>query len=295
MLPPRASSAPKRRTLGPCATSGSSIASRRGGGSPFTRGRSRRTRPSTAPLEIDATEALAVVRELRERSGVKVTITHLVGHALAVALGERPEVNAIVRFGELWQRETIDVFFQVAFEGGENLSGHKVERADEKDVVTIARELVEGAAGVRKGKAANVKASKKFSRVPPFLLGLLMAASSFLTYDLGLDLTALGVPYDGFGSAMVTSVGGFGLGIGLPPLVPFSRCPLVVLVGEVEERAVVRDGAVVARPILPLGVTFDHRVLDGYQAGVMTKKFRAVLERPRETLKLQEPAPVASA
>ena len=235
-------------------------------------------------LDIDATEALSFVRALRDRTGQKITVTHLVGHAIAKAIAERPEVNAIVRFGRIYQRETIDVFFQVAFEGGENLAGHKVARANEKSIVEIARELSEGAGQVRSGKAENVKASKKFSKMPSSVLGLLVKATEVLTYDLGLDLTRLGVPYDGFGSAMVTNVGSFGLTVGLPPLVPFSRCPLLLLVGEVTEKPVARDHEVVVRPVLPIGVTFDHRLLDGYQAGILAKTFRAIIERPFEML-----------
>jgi pyruvate/2-oxoglutarate dehydrogenase complex dihydrolipoamide acyltransferase (E2) component len=236
-------------------------------------------------LDIDATEALAFIKELRERSGAKVTITHLVGHAIAKSIAARPEVNAIVRFGRIYQRETIDVFFQVAFEGGENLAGHKVDRADQKSIVEMARELSEGAGHVRSGKAENVKASKKFSKLPSALLGLMVKATEVLTYDLGLDLRSLGVPYDGFGSAMVTNVGSFGLTMGLPPLVPFSRCPLLLLVGEVTEKPVVKEHEIVARPVLPIGVTFDHRLLDGYQAGILAKTFRGIIERPFETLR----------
>ena len=235
-------------------------------------------------VEIDATETLSFLEELRARSGVKVTVTHLVGHAVARAIRARPEVNAIIRFGNLYQRETVDVFFQVAFEGGENLAGHKVERADEKSVVDIARELGEGAGKVRSGQAENVKTSKKFRAIPAPLLGLIMKATTFATYDLGLDLTALGVPFDGFGSVMVTNVGGFGLSVGFPPIVPFARCPILLLVGEIQQRAVVKDGVVVARPVLPRGVTFDHRLLDGYQASVLAKAFRTVMEHPREAL-----------
>lgn len=235
-------------------------------------------------LDIDATEALAFVKALRARSGERVTLTHLVGHAVARAIREQPDVNAIVRFGRLWQRETIDVFFQVAFEGGGNLAGHKVERADEKTVADIARELGEGAAKVRSGDAENVRTTRRITRTPAALVGAAIRAASFVTYDLGVDLSRFGVPYDAFGSAMVTNVGSFGLTTGLPPLLPLSRCPLLVLVGEVQDRPVARDGAVVVRPILPIGVTFDHRLLDGYHAGVLAKTFRAVLERPAELL-----------
>lgn len=235
-------------------------------------------------LDVDATEALAFVRELRAKSGERITLTHLVGHAVARAIAQQPDVNAIVRFGRLYQRDTIDVFFQVAFGGGGNLAGHKVERADQKGVAAIARELGEGASKVRDGRAENVKTTKRFTHMPAPMMGLALRAASLLTYDLGLDLSAYGVPFDSFGSAMVTNVGSFGLTVGLPPLLPISRCPLVVLVGEVQDRPVARDGAVVVRPVLPIGVTFDHRLLDGFHAGVLAKEFRRVLENPREVL-----------
>lgn len=234
-------------------------------------------------LEVDIGDARDLVAELRE-SGVRVTITHLVGRALALAIAERPEVNAIIRLGSIYRRETIDVFFQVAFEGGEDLNGAKVARANEKSVVDIARELDEAARAVRERRTDAVRTAKRFKLVPPALTGLALRATSFATYDLGVDLSRFGVPYDGFGSAMVTNVGSFGLAIGHAPLVPFSRCPIVVLVGEMRERAVVRDGVVVPRPILSLGVTFDHRLLDGYQASKMAARFTTLLEQPRDLL-----------
>jgi pyruvate/2-oxoglutarate dehydrogenase complex dihydrolipoamide acyltransferase (E2) component len=235
-------------------------------------------------LEIDATEALELVKDLRATTGLRITVTHLVGRAVALAIKARPEVNCIARFGKLYQRETIDVFYQVAFEGGENLAGHKVERADEKSITEIARELSAGAGQVREGKAENVRATKRFSYIPAALTGYLLRAATFVTYDLDLDLSRFGVPYDAFGSVMVTNVGSFGLTSGFAPLLPIARCPILVLVGEVQQRAVVRDGVVVPRPILPLGVTFDHRILDGFQAGVLAKRFREVMESPRKAL-----------
>lgn len=49
-------------------------------------------------------------------------------------------------------------------------------------------------------------------------------------------------------------------------------------VGRIEPRAVVRDGQVVARPVLPLALTFDHRVIDGEQALDFMLALRAQLE-----------------
>ena len=48
-------------------------------------------------------------------------------------------------------RATIDIFFIVSADAGAELSGVKVERADEKAVVDIARELRDRASRIRTG------------------------------------------------------------------------------------------------------------------------------------------------
>lgn len=79
------------------------------------------------------------------------------GKAAALAIAAVPEVNGYASFGRLMLRETVEIFFQVAFFDGSrstnerspraaaNLSGTKVRNADNKSVVDIARELREGA------------------------------------------------------------------------------------------------------------------------------------------------------
>jgi len=76
----------------------------------------------------------------------------------------------------------------------------------------------------------------------------------------------------------------FGLPRGFAPLVPFSRAPIVVTVGALEQRALVLEGRVQARPVLPIGATLDHRLLDGFQAGQLARRFRQVLEDPERAL-----------
>lgn len=232
-------------------------------------------------LEIDVAAALALIDDLRRTTGAHVTLTHLVGRAVALAIRERPEVNAVLRFGRVYRRDAIDVYFLVSMDGGEDLNGQKIACADRKGIVEISRELQDHAREVRARRTLGVRATGLFSKVPAPLVGLAVKATTFAIYDLGLDLSPLGIPFDPFGSAMITNVGSFGIGAGYAALFPIGRSPIIVLVGEVEERAVVRDGAVVARPILPVGVTLDHRFLDGYQAGVLARRFRQLMADPR--------------
>ena len=102
----------------------------------------------------------------------------------------------------------------------------------------------------------------------------------FLLMDLGVSLASLGVPEDPFGSLLVTDIGSYGLDVGYPALLPLSSASCIVAVGQVSQRAVVRDGEVVARPILPLSATFDHRIADACHAGALVRAARRYIEHP---------------
>src|SRR5689334_19282033 len=234
-----------------------------------------------AALDIPMRSALAYLDRLRDESGARVTITHLVARGIALALRQYPGLNGIVARGRVMLRDTVDIFLQVAIEGGRELSGLKIARTDEKTVVQIAREMEERVERLRARRDRQVERTKSFlDRIPVPLLGPVMRAISYLIYDLDVDLTRFGIVKDEFGSAMVTNVGMFGLAQAYAPLVPFSRTPLVVLVGEVHEKPVAEAGRVVIRPVMTLGVTFDHRFMDGWHGGAMAQLFRAYIEDP---------------
>lgn len=232
-------------------------------------------------VDISMGRALGYLEDARAATGVRVTVTHLVARGLALAIQHYPQVNGIVARSRVMLRDTVDIFVQVATEGGADLSGLKVSRADTKSAVEIAREVEERAERIRRRQDRQVERTKSvLDRIPQRLLGVAMRSVAYLIYDLDLDLTRFGIVKDEFGSAMVTNVGTFGVTRALAPLVPFSRTPIVVLVGEVEERAVVEDGRVVARPMMSLGATFDHRFMDGAQSGRMAHVLRSYLEDP---------------
>lgn len=237
-------------------------------------------------MDIDATKALAYVERVRRESGVKVTLTHLIGKAVALAIAERPDVNAIIRRGRIYVRDTVDIFFQVAFEGGEELAGAKVGEVDKKSVVEVAESLTKKADRIRVKKDDPTQESARLlTKLPPAVTRFAMKLGERLTYDFDLNLTKYGVPYDAFGSCMITNVANFGLTVGHAPLFPPSRCPICLTIGAVRDAPVVVDGRVEVRPLLTIGASFDHRVADGYQAGRMAKRFHEVLEEPERELK----------
>jgi hypothetical protein len=217
-------------------------------------------------LELDAGNLLEYLHGLRERDGTHVTVTHAAGRAVAHGLDSVPDLRVRLAHGREYPRESTDVFFIVAAEGGE-LTGCKVDRADEKSLVQIAEELGSSQASISGGTDESFgKAKKMLELLPQRLLRPAMNLSAWLTSDLNLDLPALGVRRQAFGSAMITSVGMWGITRAYSPLASYYRVPVLVLVGAVTQRPVAVAGEVVIRPMLTLTATFDHRYADGFQA-----------------------------
>jgi pyruvate dehydrogenase E2 component (dihydrolipoamide acetyltransferase) len=70
--------------------------------------------------------------------------------------------------------------------------------------------------------------------------------------------------------------GGLGTSLIRPPEVA------IVAFGLIEEKAVVRDGKVIARPVMPMSVTFDHRIIDGEQGLSFALTLRELIEDPTQ-------------
>jgi pyruvate dehydrogenase E2 component (dihydrolipoamide acetyltransferase) len=96
----------------------------------------------------------------------------------------------------------------------------------------------------------------------------------------GLGLRAFGQPGFPLGGAFVSNVGSLGLDEGFLAPLPLARCPLYACIGAVRERAVVVDGAVVARPVFVLTATADHRIVDGAHAARLAAFLRSALAEP---------------
>lgn len=228
-------------------------------------------------MELDVGAALEHIERLnRENSDVKVTISHFTGKALANCFGQHPEINCIHRLGRLYPRKTVDIFFQVANDKkGDDLSGVVIREADKKSILNITRELQEEVINVRHKGDPNYKKTKGIMKMlPGFIVPWLLDILGFLMYGLNLWSPLLGTPKDNFGSMMITNIGSLGLGLAFAPLLPYSRVPALFALSAIEDKAVVKNGAIVIAKIMQIGVTVDHRVIDGVHAGHMAKTLR---------------------
>lgn len=245
-------------------------------------------------LDVDAGPMLAFIERARA-AGHRLTPTHFVGRALARALHAVPDLNVCLVAGKAMPRSSVDVFFITMVGGGRDLSGVKVARVDDKSVYEVAAELGGRAKNLKAGRDPGFAKSKKLmDALPTPALRAALSFTAWLTGERGKAVPSLSLEASPFGSAMVTSVGSIGLPLGFVPLAWMYKVPMLVLAGEIVDKPMAVDKAVVVRPVLPISVTIDHRYVDGWHIGQALAPFRAYLADPA-AFEPAEPPPTAPA
>jgi pyruvate dehydrogenase E2 component (dihydrolipoamide acetyltransferase) len=232
-------------------------------------------------------EAMRYRDAFREKTGKRLTLTHMMAKAVSAMLHDMPDANAILRLNRIYLRQDIGVFFQVALKDEEtgqiDLSGATVRDANDKTLEQIYDDFLETVTKVRSGKDKELEGTRStFKKIPFFLLHTVLQLIGFLSFTLNLDLRWAGIPKDPFGSIMVTNVGSLGLSEAYVPLVPYSRVPILLAMGAVQRVPLVKGDEVVIGQMMKVFATFDHRVLDGSHAARMSSVLRTWFENPFE-------------
>lgn len=237
--------------------------------------------------DFDVTIAQAYLDKINKKSAAKVTLTHYVAKAMGLLIADYPIINGIIKWGQIYLRDSVDLFVQVAIKEskgrGDQLSGAKITGLDKKSLIEIAQELSRTAHDIRNDKDPQFQKQFTLTKyVPICILKHLIKVNGFLTFNLGLSFPSLGINADPFGSAMLTSVGSLDTPPGLAPIVPPSRCPFLVCIGRVEKKPWVVNDRVEVRPVMTYTVTFDHRFMDGLTGSKMFKSFMEILYNPEK-------------
>ena len=84
------------------------------------------------------------------------------------------------------------------------------------------------------------------------------------------------------GTFTISNGGVFGSLLSTPIINP----PQSAVLGmhRIEERPVVKDGAIVARPMMYLALTYDHRLVDGREAVTFLVRVKEAIEDPTRIL-----------
>jgi pyruvate/2-oxoglutarate dehydrogenase complex dihydrolipoamide acyltransferase (E2) component len=250
-------------------------------------------------LTVRMDKAMAYIEAFRQRTGVRLTVTHLVAKAMGEALRRCPDANAILRYNRIYLRQRVTLStLVVQTDGGKvDLTSARIEDADQKSLREIAGDLEEAVRRVRERRDVALEKGKgTIQKIPYLFLNTFTWLLSFFMYTLNLDLSRFGMPKDAFGSAIITNVGSLGLDTAYVPLVPYTRVPIFIAPGAIRDAPVVENGKVVPGKMMNVNASFDHRFIDGFHASILATTLREMLESPFEHFdKLDEVAPALPA
>lgn len=234
--------------------------------------------------EINVGPILKHLESLSQKENVKLTLTHFVARALALTFRDHPQINSIVRWGKLYRRTNVDIFLHVAMDAaGEDLSGVVIRNLDQKSLVEVGKELNANVKHLKThGDPSFNKIKNTIRFVPSFILRHALDLVGFILYSLNIWSPALNVAKDPFGSAMVTNIGSLGADFAFTPIPYYSRVPFILSIGAIKDSPWVNPATktLEVAQLCKLGITFDHRIIDGVHAANMSKTFKRYMENP---------------
>ncbi len=80
----------------------------------------------------------------------------------------------------------------------------------------------------------------------------------------------------------LNNIGSFGGSVGTP-IINYPEAAILA-VGRLQEKAIVRQGSIQPCSVLPLALSFDHRLIDGALAGKFLTRFQELVEHPQQIL-----------
>jgi pyruvate dehydrogenase E2 component (dihydrolipoamide acetyltransferase) len=113
-------------------------------------------------------------------------------------------------------------------------------------------------------------------------LTLLEIASSLEQLIEGAKKRTLSLPELSGSTFTLNNVGSFGGSSGTP-IINYPEVAILA-VGRLQDKAVVQHGSIIARPLMPLALSFDHRLIDGAMAGAFLARFKELVENPGQLM-----------
>lgn len=193
--------------------------------------------------EVDMTELEALrvhLNATKRKDQPKLTVLPFMVRALVKVLPDYPQINAIFDDEAGVVHRHRAVHCGIAAQTANGLVVPVVKHAETMDVWALATEIARLAEATKSGKATRDELS-------------------------GSTIT-------------VTSLGPLG-GVVTTPVI---NHPEVAIIGpnKIIDRPVVQNGVVVVRKMMNLSSSFDHRVVDGYDAAEFIQRVKGLLEHP---------------
>lgn len=241
--------------------------------------------------DLDVEHTWEYLEKIREESGVKVTILHLLIWRAAQVLHIRPGLNRFVAGRRIYQRRGIWVTFSMkkAMTAGspDVMVKHRIDPT--LSLVETAEQLLEG---IHRGRSED----KSFTDMEMSILFKLPVwlVSTFAWLLMRIDHLGLLPGFmleedEMYASLAIANLGSIGLQPAYHHLYEYGNIPIFIAAGKKVPRMIVgEDGRPAVRDIMTIRYTFDERIHDGFYGIQALELFKHLVEHPEEEIDLDD-------
>ena len=247
-------------------------------------------------VDIDLQPILTYVDKLNEgRTEDQYTFFHIVGAAIGKAFVLRPKMNRFVCNNKLYQRREISVAFTVK----KRFNDHAEEALafftyDPKETLETYHEKIMRVIHQTKSyeeKDTSTDAMDMVCKLPQFMITALVKLVLWLDKH-GWAPQALIGSDPNHAAIFLSNLGSIGLEAGYHHLVNWGTNSCFVVIGKKYwKKTWDKDGNENLREVLPLGITLDERIADGYYYSGTVALVKELLAHP-ELLEMPADTPV---
>ena len=247
-------------------------------------------------VEIDLRPLEAYLEKKNEgRTEDKYTFFHLISAAIAKAFVLRPRMNRFICNNKVYQRKNVTVAFVVK----KKFDDHSEEglaylEYDPKDTLDSFHEKIMKVIHRTRKEGSNDVSSNAMeiiTKLPQFLINLIVKTVLWLDKH-GWAPDALIGSDPNHAAIFLTNLGSIGLPGGYHHLVNWGTNSCFVVLGKKYMKMDYdRDGNGNLHEVIPVGITLDERIADGYYYSGTVALVQELLEHP-ELLELPADSPV---
>ena len=247
-------------------------------------------------VDIDIRPLNAYLEKLNEgRTTDKYTFFHLISAAIGKAFILRPKMNRFVVGTRMYQRENVTIAFTVK----KKFSDHATEALaffeyEPQDTLETYHEKIMKVIHVTKSdteKDASTGAMDIVTKLPQWLIDFIVKFVLWLDKH-GWAPEALIGSDPNHAAVFLSNLGSIGLPGGYHHLVNWGTNSCFVVVGKKYMKMEYdRDGNGDLHEVIPLGITLDERIADGYYYSGTVALVKELLEHP-QLLELRADEPV---
>lgn len=235
-------------------------------------------------IKLDITDAIKYISEKNMREDKNVKLFHLMISAIAKTFLLRPQLNRFISGKHYYERYDVSLAFVIKKEFSDKGEESLMILIAKEDMTmdSISSEINREVAKVRETGGNDLDSLfNNLAKLPRPILILFSWILKVLEYH-GIMPESLRKMDPYYSTVFIANLGSIKIGAPYHHLTEYGTNSVFITVGEIHKQAIPdREGNLILRDVLEIGVTLDERIADGYYFAKSIKLLKYLIKNPQ--------------